>query len=97
MYKAAATLEVGVFLWSNTGDDPNAGCTAVVVVWLALFLTDYWQAVLYPVLSLVLSVLIIFWWLDDPPASPVGILAVPLTVALVLLFLILFFREAEWS
>lgn len=52
---ALSIVGVYLYLWSTDGRSPFGGVALAFVLWLALYVTPYWQPVLYLVAALLLA------------------------------------------
>lgn len=90
---AAVLSAVYAYGWWIDGHVHYLGLSLVLLVWLGLFFTSYWQPVLYPLIATVLAIYALFALLDGSLGQLAEQIRLVLAGAFVLLLLYLFIAE----
>lgn len=90
---ALALIDVYVFLWFREGRPLHLVLAGIFLAWLGVYLTDYWQPILYLVVAMILLLTLIPWAVRGLWGGPLGVTASALNAVVFLVFLYLYYYE----
>lgn len=86
---------VDLYLWTVDGAVQYGVLAVVVLAWLGIYFTRFWQPILYLVMGIIVTVVVLFWLVAGIWERPIGQLAVLVKVAFLFLLGYLFYYEEE--
>lgn len=80
-------------LWWMDGNPNYLQLGLVFLVWLGIYITGYWQPILYLIMASIIIMILVFWAFDGLWDRLLGQITIILNVAFLLLVVYLFYYE----